>query len=138
MKITSFNVRFLRHRFTASQEQLRRLEEYEDQRESIRRAVAKQWDRFYNDYFDKMKTYALQIELRRYNALLRRQTLERASIADTMRQFGLSSAGLLSTISSGEEEEKPKSPFGEVRPEKNAPVREANRSSKALDSVVNS
>ncbi|KAJ1355851.1 hypothetical protein KIN20_013412 [Parelaphostrongylus tenuis] len=61
----SFDDRILRHRLTASQEQLRRLEEYEEQRESVRRAITKQWDDFYNDYFHKMKVYAAQIQLRR-------------------------------------------------------------------------
>ncbi|KAK5981808.1 hypothetical protein GCK32_000333 [Trichostrongylus colubriformis] len=110
----------LRHRPSAAeQEQLRELEEYEHRREEYRRLINKAQDQYYEQYFERMRQYAAQIQLRRYQELLQRQQMERNSIAKTMGHFGVPVPDLPSSATSGsarEEEETPTSPFGELQP----------------------
>ncbi|WKX95510.1 hypothetical protein Q1695_012176 [Nippostrongylus brasiliensis] len=103
---------------SAERAQLRQLEEYEAQRDAYRDQVKRAREQYYNEYLGRMTAYAAQVQLGRYNEMLKRQQAERESIEKTMRQYGVAPAGLLSDTSNAREviEERPKSPFGDLRP----------------------
>ncbi|EPB74263.1 hypothetical protein ANCCEY_06646 [Ancylostoma ceylanicum] len=103
------------HHRTASEEHLRQLEQYEAQRQAYKKAANAAQDQYYNNYFDRMKEYAAQVYTRRYNQLLQQQVAERERFLSTMRQFGVADRDIPSTVAEAPEE-RPKSPFGDLRP----------------------
>ncbi|KAK6060781.1 hypothetical protein COOONC_01559 [Cooperia oncophora] len=110
-----------RHRAsTAEQQHLRALEEYEQQREEYRQKVKEANDQYFDQYLERMRQYAAQIQVRRYQELLQRQQMERDSIAKTMGHFGVATPDLHSGTtlerSREEKEERPSSPFGDLQP----------------------
>ncbi|KAL6734168.1 hypothetical protein Aduo_004738 [Ancylostoma duodenale] len=103
------------HHLTASEEHLRQLEQYEAQRQAYKKAANAAQDQYYNNYFDRMKEYAAQVYTRRYNQLLQQQVADRQRYLETMKQFGVSDRDLPSAVAEAPEE-RPKSPFGDLRP----------------------
>uniref|UniRef100_A0A7I4Y212 Secreted protein n=1 Tax=Haemonchus contortus TaxID=6289 RepID=A0A7I4Y212_HAECO len=112
-----------RHEMSPSeQQQLREFEEYEQRRAEYVKKVNEAQDQYYGHYFEQMRQYAAQVQLRRYQDLLERQRVERERIAQTMGEFGVPVPDLppSRTSQNQREEERPKTPFGDLRPVENS------------------
>ncbi|CAJ0608607.1 unnamed protein product [Cylicocyclus nassatus] len=105
------------HRRTVTErEHPRRLEEYEEQPRTYRDAVQAQQDEYYNNCFDHMKEYAAQVYRKKYEELEKKQAEERERFLKTMKEAGVPTAELPTPHGGEEHEEKPDSPFGDLRP----------------------
>ncbi|PIO62869.1 hypothetical protein TELCIR_15554 [Teladorsagia circumcincta] len=125
-----------RHRTTPEERKhLRELEEYEYQRDVHRQKAKQAQDQYFQQYLDRMRHYAAQIQIKRYQELLERQQRERESIAKTMGEFAVPVPDLPSESSGGEREERPSSPFGDLQPAEKA-TREPRRATAGVANVL--
>ncbi|KAK6015012.1 hypothetical protein OSTOST_19571, partial [Ostertagia ostertagi] len=118
-RVEHHHVSYQRHRHHTSPEErkyLRELEEYEYKRQQYRRKANEAQDQYFQQYLDRMRQYAAQIQIKRYQELLQRQQMERDSIAKTMGEFAVPVPDLPSDTAGGERVERPSSPFGDLQP----------------------
>ncbi|CAI4230886.1 unnamed protein product [Auanema sp. JU1783] len=97
---------------------LRKLEAYEEQRERFDELKRTSRDRYYEDYFNRMRTYAVETQIRKYNQLLQQQAAERARFAKIMNEYGVREEDVISQLGSGAQY-IPREPEDVVKPPTN-------------------
>ncbi|PAV72240.1 hypothetical protein WR25_00060 [Diploscapter pachys] len=83
------NLKKRKHKISEwEREQLRRLEEYDRQKEEYEAERKRTNDRMFDEYNARMKEYAIKVHIQRYKALLEQQAKDRAKLAKSISDFG--------------------------------------------------
>ncbi|CAD6192162.1 unnamed protein product [Caenorhabditis auriculariae] len=91
------------------------LEEYQRKRDEVNKIRKQMQDRYYEEYFDRMRGYAMQVHIKRYNQLLQQQQSEKERFIKNMKEFGLKTDGIRENTPETPTEPRPLSPFGDAQ-----------------------